>query len=482
MKTTLSKIWTPFSDRTYNTTLLVAGHLFFFIIAIYSLVYYQERMLHFDTANYVFNLIYSGDFYFRSGREITVVTQLLPLLALKTGASLKTILQLYSLSFILLYYLIFNIIVYGFKNTTAGIFLILALFLTLRYKFYAPVGEVVIGISAAGLLAGWLTKDRQHFSWLPAWADWLIGCLILILISITHPFVFLSTFIILGFVLIFFHRWKDLSFWGIVLFAIGGLVLEYFQISQDGYESDRANPLFNAVDILSGFTELYVWERLLWFFDTEYALPFGVFLLALILMAWHKKWLSAAFLLLSFLALIAILLVTYAYLNTEVYLMIDGYLTHIGLVLALPLSFFLLRSKRPVWVFMACVLMIFSLDRICNKRKFYQQRQAYLMEIIEKNTTEDERKLLAHMKDFNWEKMWMPWAVAIETLMMSSLDSPDQAATIYIHWWNKKSFYLKDPDLFLGVHYAPLSFEPEEFPSELFDLKTGTYKEIKLPN
>ncbi len=479
--TALSKIWTPFSDRTYHKVLLIAGHLFFLAMMIVSLVYYQERMLHFDTANYVFNLIYSGDFYFRSGREITVATQLLPLLALKMGASLKTILQLYSLSFILLYYLIFNIIVYGFKNAAAGIFLILASFLTLRYKFYAPVGEVVIGISIVGLLAGWMSKEKEHFQWLPRWADWLIGCLILVLIAITHPFVYLSTFVVLGFVVIYFRRWKDFSYWGVVLFALGGVILKYFQVSQDGYESGRADPLFNAFEILSDFTELYIWDRLLWYFDTEYALPFGVFLVSLILMVWKKKWLSALYLSTCFLILIAILIVTYSYLNTPVYLMIDGYLAHIGIILALPISFFLLRSKRPVWVFLICVLMIFTLDRIRNKRQFYQQRQAYLMEIIQKQTTPDERKLLGHMKDFSWKKLWMPWAVAIETLMMSSLDEPEEAATIYIHWWDKHRFDLEDPDLFLGVHYDPLFFEPDRLPDRFFRLKACTYKEITLP-
>lgn len=481
MKTkTFSLFWNPLDESRFQKILIVTGHLFFLIMALFSLLYYQERMLHFDTANYAFNLMYSGEFYYREGREVTILTQLLPLLALKAGASLKTILQVYSLSFVLFYYLIFNIIVYGFKNAVGGIFLILAMVLSLRYKFYAPVGEVVIGISTVGLLAGWITKEKEKFKSLPPWGDFLIGGVLIFFISMTHPFVYLSTFVLLGFVMIFFNRWKDISYWGIILFALAGMVIKYLQISKDGYESNRAAPLNDSAEILSGFSDLYVWEVITWYADTEYAFPLAVFAFVLLLMMWKKKWLSAIYLIITFSAMAAIVLVTYSYLDTRVYLMIDGYLAHIGLIWALPLSFYLLRSRRPVWIFLICLLMIFSLDRIRNKRKFFQQRQAYFVELLDKHVTEDKRKFLAHMRDFSWEKLWMPWPVALETLMMSSLEGPENAATIYIQWW-EKDYDLEDPELFLGTNYDPMYFKSDKLPKHLFELKEGTYQPIRLP-
>lgn len=473
-------LWKPLDKSAFDKGLILIGHFSFLIMAIFSLVYYQERMLHFDTADYAFNLLYSGDFHYRKGREVAILLQLLPLGAFKAGADLPTILQLYSLSFVLFYYLIFIIIVHGFKNPLGGIFLMLAMVLTLRYKFYAPVGEVVIALSTIGLLAGWVTKNKEHFKWLPQWANWLVGCLIIFFISKTHPFAYFSTLIVLGFVIVFFRRWKDLPLWGMVLFALGSMFMTYRQISQDGYETGRAAPIFNAVEILSEFTELYSWNRVFWYFDTEYALPLAVFLFSLIFMAVKKKWFSSLYLLLCFSALVAVIVVTYSYLDTPIYLMIDGYMAHIGVILALPITFFLLSSKRPVWVALVCLLLIFSFDRIRNKRKFYQERQAYFMALIEEHTTEDNRKLLAHMRDFNWEKLWMPWPVGIETLMMSTLENPENPATIYIQRYGQEAD-LSDPDLFLSVHYDPYSVEPEELPQHLFPLKRGTYKKIVLP-
>ena len=481
MRRIFEYLTSPIDEKTHWRIIAIAGHLTFWVMGIYSLVYFRERMLHFDTANYAFHMIYNGDYFYGKGREITWVMQVLPLWVFKSGASLKAILQAYSISFILVYYLIFNIIVYGFRNVFGGIFMALAMCLSVRYKFFAPVGEVVIGISAVCLLAGWLTKDRERFARLPKWVDWLVGCLLVAFISTTHPFVYFSTVVVLGFVLVHYRRWQDWSYWGVVAFTLAAIGRYALLISEDEYGSDRAAPLFNAWEIISNYSDYYVWSRIIRYYDTEYHLPALAFLMALVAVAWQKKWLTSLYLGTAFAALMAIILVTYSYLGIPVYLMIDGYMSHLGVVWALPIAFILLQARQRIWLYMTCILLVFSLDRIRNKREFYQERQAYFEAAIEQHCTEDDRKLMGEMNDFNWKMLWMPWPVAIETLMLTCLDGPENGATIFFRFDDKAvEAKLEDENLFLGVQYAPLHFKTEHLPSHLFQLKPGLYKRVPL--
>ncbi|MCP4021048.1 MAG: hypothetical protein GY729_04335 [Desulfobacteraceae bacterium] len=171
----------------YDRTLQIIGHVFFLILLLMGAVFFRERLLNFDSAFYSFSMLYYDDFYIAHDRYISYATQWIPLLALKLGCSLKTFLVLYSISLILLHYVIYNILVYGFKNTAAGIFLALSLVLAMRYKFYAGIAEVTASIGLLALFIGWVTKEKDQFPSLKKWQDSLIALLLIGILTTGHP-------------------------------------------------------------------------------------------------------------------------------------------------------------------------------------------------------------------------------------------------------------------------------------------------------
>ena len=78
------------------------------------------------------------------------------------------------------------------------------------------------------------------------------------------------------------------------------------------------------------------------------------------------------------------------------------------------------------------VLIGFSIDRIYKKHEFYTQRLAYLSETLDLHTTGNQRKLILDSKHFDWDKMWAPYLVSLESIMLSSIENPKDAAVLHI--------------------------------------------------
>ena len=471
----------PLPDKTFDRTLLLLGHLFFFGQLLLSLWLYKERLLHFDAANYSFQLIYHEGLYIGHGRWISAPTQLLPLLAIKLGAPLKVILLSYSASFVLFFYLLFLFIVYVLKQSRFGIFLCLVLCLAMRYKFYGPVGEIVLSLGLLALLLAWLNHSheevrRRSLAWRYGW-----GLVLTALVVFTaHPFAAIGCLTMLGFAFLYHARWRDGALWSMTALALAGYGRKYLQLQKEGsYEAGQMDNLERGSQLLTQLPDLYVTDRILWYFETEYAFPFVIFMLALVLLAFNGKWLSAVFLLLAHIILLLAIAVAFSYLNDPVYILLDGYLSHLAVIWSLPVVYLLGRYKQ-VWApALVAVLLLFGTDRIYGKRHFFQDREEMLLSMIEQHSTPEQRKLLHHIDHFDWPRLWLPWATSIETLMMTSLADPDAAATIYYKQHRPdEDEHLADPEFFYSLHYDPFQFEAERLPQHLFRLKPGLYKPI----
>lgn len=468
------------SVRQHRYLWLSIGHLSFLALGILSLVYFKERMLHFDTANYAYHLIYFQDFYTGHDRYISYLPQLLPLWAARAGLPLNTILSLYSLSFILLYYGIYLLIVYGFRNLMGGLFLILALTLTLRFKFYAPVGEVVISIAFVALVFGFLSSewyakaDHRRFKT-------VLAIILAALIVFVHPFGMVSLALVWLLWIVYSGRWR---FWQEYLLPLSWLLIwgtrSLVKGAGSSYEAGRLQQLSEAGNFLFNLSDYFVWDRFLWYLNAHYTLPLVLFLGSLIYLSVKGRWLTALLALFCWSVLAALVLLLHSYLNGPIYIMLDGYLAHLGLIMALVFVLPFGKNRR-VWVSLMFILLIlFSLDRIRGVHRFYAEREFLLLNIIAGNSDPEESKLLAQMDAFDYDRLWLPWAIGIETHLMSSLRDPDQPQTLYFQNHGQElEDLLSDPKAFLSIQYAPDTFRVDSFPPQLY-LPAGHYKRVDL--
>lgn len=470
------------SDQQYDRLLRYLGHLTFLALGILSLIYYRERMLHFDSASYAFNMIYRGEFNTGHGRYMSYLPQILALSVRNWGGSLQAVLMTYSASFILLHYLIYCTIVYGFKNPKGGLLLALACTLTVRYKFYAPVGEVMLGIPFVVLVLAWLMSERYQAKGKRSLKIG-IGILCSTSLLITHPFPMLT----LGFGwliwMVYSQRWRITYEW---ILPLSWLVMWGIKLGSQGvgtsYEAGRIDQLLEAQKVLTNLNDYYVWGRLGWYLDVHYLLPMLLFVGALIYLFVQKKVWTALGSIVAFLVLTAITIVLFSYLNGPVYVLLDGYLAHLGVIMAL-VFILSLGQRREWWIAgVFAFLLLFSVDRIKGTHHFFTQREDILLAIMDGHTEADEHKLVTSMEAFDWDRLWLPWAVGIETFMMSTLETPESPKSLYFYE-NKDNIkdLLEDSDLFLALQYFINPYEVAELPVQFKSkLPAGKYKEVDL--
>lgn len=460
---------------------IVLGHLYFLVMLILSLIYYQERMLAMDTAYYTFKVVVYGDFFTGHERTISYLPQILPILAIKMGCSLKTVLIAYSAGFIVFYYVAFLIVVHLLRNPQAGILLALALGLTLRYKFYAPVGEVVLSIVPIAILLAWLSKPNTVTKSWPAWADIGVGVFLGLLLLGAHPFAIVGTAIGLGFLMIWQKEWQNVRFW-ITGIVVGALLFWKFALGErNAYEAERANRLGEAWEVLSNLSDYYVSDVVMRYFDTQYAFPLIVLLICLISLIYLRRIGLVLYVLFSSLVALAVVIVMHAYMSSDIFIMIDGYLAYLGFVWALPIAYHWV-SERRMWQFLLVgALLIFSLVRIENTKQFFQNRLAYVQQTIDEQTSAEYPKGVAYLTDLNYEKLWIGWALGVETLMLSSIEGPEHCRTIYLADRPEDlEGRFDESDLFLSIPFGPESVKREELPKQYFNVPAIPYREVQL--
>lgn len=472
-------IWSNWSTKyppsQYESYLRNLGHIYFGVLALMAILFYQERMLHLDTAHYLINLIYYQNFYTGQERYITYIPQVIPLGLLQLGASLKTILMGYSLALVLFFYLFYNLAIYTFQNTYAGLFIALSTCLMVRYKFYGPVGEILLSVVLLGLLIAFLHQKQPKLGI----TNILIALLIGASFSIGHPFMLVGVLIYLGIELILGNRWRDPAFW-LTAFITGiSFWYKYTRITAGAYEAKQISRLDFDWEGMQQLMQAEVWGIIGNYAWKEYPLVIMAVMLALIYFLIRKQVLEFVLFVLAITGMVVMVAWTHSYLSGNIFFMIDGYLSHIGVVVSLLLVYSFLPNRQLWTIFFVGLLMGSSLWMIARKHTFFDNRKKRIETIIRDHKDKESSKLLAKMESFEWEELWLPWAVGIESLLITSLDDPKAAKTLYYEQVNRDwSDRIEATDFFLSVHYDPRAFDYRYFPKHLIHLSHGPYSRI----
>jgi len=134
--------------------ILILGFIFFFIHIVFALLYFKERMLQEDAPFYIMKMVQQGVLVCEHNRFSVFLFQWMPLLALKSGASLQLVTAIYSVSIDIFLLLVFLFSVYALKNTSGALLIILFLCLALGRDFFVPITEYSLAIISALPLFG----------------------------------------------------------------------------------------------------------------------------------------------------------------------------------------------------------------------------------------------------------------------------------------------------------------------------------------
>ncbi len=458
----------------------IVGHSTFLVMFIFSLFYVLERNLYADSAAYIFQIINTENLAPQHGRYAAILTQILPVVGVKIGLSITGIFYLYSISFILFFYGIWLIIHYGLKHPTAGILLLLILIIPVRENFYKPVTEVHQALAWSVLLFAWLDQKFKQInkSIINKVSYFLIAALIILLCYFSHPVSAFTIGFIIVWILIDKKSWNHMPFYGLIILTVILFGHKVFQTDLQSYEGEKYQGMFGFVHSLPKLFSYYSWNYVQKVFLKLFLIPSILLGLVLCHMIIRKAWFKTSYIFLSVVGYLIILLISFA--NGDSDIMMEKNFMSLSFFIFLPFTKDIISSKSynsVLKLIIICFLMIQSFYGIINQGKLYQKRIEYLASIIDFAKNNDIQKIAADIKNLKENLILIRWAFPVETLMLSSIESPEQGITVYPYCnFTEVENDFDDPNRFFYVPWG--IHKVSELNTKYFNVPKDLYSNI----
>lgn len=465
--------------RLWSLSIQLTGLLFFGTLYYLCKRYALERVLSFDGAFYMFQMMESGKPFTGLGRYADYLPELLPLMAFKLGWSLRSIIVAYSVSFMIVHYIFFLIATLVLRNNGAGIAMMLASCLSYYHSFYMPtvgLGEAVI---AAILLWALIHPESPTVSRGQKIRYTIGAFLVIVYISFTHPLGIIAVLFVIGLEMTGGRRYKDYLLWAILIAGVGWMLLKSNVLFRHQYDQDQIIPLHEMFSNLSGWKDWPSTEFLKGFTWAHFRSVKWLALICLIL-SFRKGIILPLFLFLSFAGFTFLLLSNYrhgaSFLLYESYYIIYGFL--VGLT-------FVYLFYHPAWrnmtLLLALPFLYLSVKKINQAHTQFTDRLGYIERIVHAAQHEGGKKYIVDSRCCPADYVLATWDFGFETLFYSSLYSPDSTITAFIK--TPAMAQVCDTtrnrnNLLLGVYFSPLWFTSNDMPARYFKLPATGYADL----
>ncbi len=453
----------------YNKKIIhLIGFLFFLTLSFMSIHFFRERILQNDNVYYAFRIIQDGKYDIEHGRKVNVVTQFLPLMAMKMGFSVSTVVKLYSISFVLFIYAFFLLIVLVFKDYNTGLALIASTFLVIRYIFYLPVAEFYQGCLVSLTLWSYLYTYKEGFKikWL-----WYVFPVVCILVT---PWFHLLNYITVAFVLFLFFLEAKSSQKCIILFLVFFSIgyINYKLIPATSYEMNKIPMIKDIFErmplLLKTDTGIYIKKFL------SHHPPFLIALVLLVIMGiWKRKILILLYSLFCIGAFIIFILFTLPPFESP--FVYENYLCCIGLLICLPLFIIIRPISWKIQSIISFGLFLLSVQVIYNAHYPVTERIKYISRLCNYGKNFPEKRYIIETTNYPWKVAWTTFSLPFETLLYQAVEDPTNPITFTVtNGISRFDSVRKDESFFL----AP------EWDIQMFNHEQGRLNEkyFKLPN
>lgn len=473
----MKRIWNLKSFLTVNFS-TYSGHFIFLILFFLSIFFVFERTLYADSAYFVFNIINDEFFFVAADRFGSLFPQLLVIVSVKLGCSLEVILYVFSVSYILFYYLIYNIVVYGLKNVNAGLLIALSLLFCTQRSFFMAGYDINLAVIFSVLFYAFLEWYYSKKS-IALVCFGSISILIILLAFFTHPVIVFSLLFIIAFVIIdrgLFKNYELYLFFGFVL--ISAYTKTLF-IEEDSYEGGFITQTGNFVECVKNFRSLY---STVFFISRLSSLYLFIAVISFFVFCYYllkKEYLK--FLLVFFSASCYLIVVNIVFYKGDSDMMMERVYMQLMIIVLIPFfKDFYAKNHYPGYLnFLLLLMILVSTERIVNAGQIYRKRVEYVAGIIEHYKNEKQAKYILDKENLNNDLILVPWAFAIETLLYSSLNGIEGSKTFYLSDNPATIDYdKKDKAIFLAVPFWQ-NWNTNKLNESYFYLPKQTYVIIK---
>lgn len=404
-----------------------------------AVIFYQERMSFLDAPFILFKIIQDGSLAIMVERYGSFVTQLFPLVALKLGASLKTLMLVYSISFPLFTFVV-GLLLYRWRQETVLIGMSSYFLLFYSDAYFWTNNEIHQGI--VWFCLSWGVYNLAHQGKSPI-ILFITSALLLGLSIFTHPLVMAVAAFVAGW-LVLSGQWKvrNRSTWIAVFIVLLWLILKYIASTYNWYDSQKFSMIS---DTPLGDWALILERPLFSLFFTNlgtYYFSAGLFLIAGIYFLGRRQPFVLAYTWIFiglYVAAISIVVVEFDRFYSESQWML------IACMMVWPIVYIIQERKPFDFVFLSLLFYVAIAHwgiRMINSTSTFQDRLHWHQAQIENFRSSGLQKvILTDLSEVDQHLLQMPWGLPVESFMVSSLDRKQSPVT-YI----EQSFCTKEAD------------------------------------
>jgi hypothetical protein len=454
------------------TALIVFQLLVFAALAVLSILFFRERLIV-DSGYYLMRMINAGMPRVEHGRFILFFSQLLPWIGVSLHLPMKAILLLYSLNHVLFHFLIFYLVVFRYKNTGAGILIILLQVAGLVTGFLVPMFELYYAASmlvlfAAILFSGGLNTAHQ-----------IIMLFLAFFIMSSHPVGIAMLLVVIAFNIIEtgFKHHRLYLYLGLLLVAL--MLFKYFTASE--YESGKTEAILQ--NLRSGKYNSAYFKGLAYFLSKNYfsiALVASAVAVLMVTRRWYKNLWFYLFSILAF-AILSMLNTgnfDFSRYNEQVWF-------PVVFVVCFPLMLGLTNNLGRKGGLLLSILFIafigFRLVLITENALVYTQRTHRMQQVIQSAWQFEGRKFIVDDTLLTRDDVPGPnWSYPIETMFLSAERGKAQCISICT---TEDYYYNEVYQQLDSTNYLFRRFEVEQLSylnPRYFILDTGKYRQFYL--
>ena len=401
-----------------NRNLFLLGSLTYFVLGCMAWYFYKERTAFTDLSFHLFEIIRTGKLAIQNFRFGAFFTQAFPLLASKAGLPLAQVAILYSLSFIILPFLLFVIVLKGLKQEKMALLLLLFSTLMVTHTFYWTQSELPQGMAFTVLYFALFSKSLENETVPNYYFGWALP--LLFLVVFVHP--------LLLFVMVFTYLFLALSHAhkrAFVLYNLMGFVLMYYiktKVFKTDYDAQAMDGLKNVFKLLPRFLTLESTQRFGTYLLKDY---YALLLVFLTVVGWYslrKAWLKLALVVSFSIGFICIVNATY-YNGAQQYYIENQYLV-LSIFVLLPLIYDVLPELRlKQWsVSIVPIIILMGLVRIGYSHGIYTERLDWMRQFMTSTASEGPKKLVVASSKVPTSTLLMTWGSHYEFWLLSTIE------------------------------------------------------------
>lgn len=455
-----------------NNALILFQLLVFAALTVLSVLFFRERLIA-DSGYYLMRMVNSRLPWSEHGRFILIFSQLLPWLGVSLQLPMKAILLLYSLNHVLFHFLIFCLVVFHYKNTGAGMLIILLQVAGIVTGFLVPMFELYYAASMLVLFATMLFNGQLNI------AHKIIMLFLAFFIMSSHPVGIAMLIVVIGFNIIE-NGFNDRRFYLYLSMLLAGLMLyKYFTASE--YESGKTAAIMQ--NLTSGKYNAAYFKGLASFLAQNYY-SIGLIAVFVAILMIRRKWFKKLwFFLISILAFTILSILNtgnfdFSRYNEQVWF-------PLVFVVCFPLMLGLTNNPGRKGGLLLSILLIafvgFRLFLITENALVYTQRTNRMQQVIQYAWALEGHKFVVGDALLTRDGVPGPnWSYPIETMFLSAEKGKAHCisiCTIEDYYYNEVYKQLNTTNyLFRRFEVEPMA----NLNSFYFRLDSGKYQQIHL--